>query len=264
MAWYTGDTTYDTILLVAFGYAALVAIGAPLGKASYGVFASQKMKLNVQPQLGWFLMEIPATLSFLFFYFQGENCWQPVPLFFLFVWCVHYANRGFVFPLLMRVPKGAKSDFHLSVVVLGWGVTALHGYLNATFISQLSDQYTTAWFTDPRFLVGIVIYYTGFTQNIRSESIIRNLRSKEEAARGENVFRIPQKGLFRWISSATYATEILSWIGFAIATWSLGAVFVLAITASNLIPRSFQMHRWYQEQFPDYPKERKALIPFVC
>ena len=67
MAWYTGDTTYDTILLVAFGYAALVAIGAPLGKASYGVFASQKMKLNLQPQLGWFLMEIPATLSFLFF-----------------------------------------------------------------------------------------------------------------------------------------------------------------------------------------------------
>ena len=57
---------------------------------------------------------------------------------------------------------------------------------------------------------------------------------------------------------------LLLWIGFAVATWSLGAVFVLAVTAGNLIPRAFQLHRWYLEKFPDYPKDRKALIPFVC
>ena len=32
MTWYTGDATYDTILLIAFAYAALVALGAPLGR----------------------------------------------------------------------------------------------------------------------------------------------------------------------------------------------------------------------------------------
>ena len=42
-------------------------------------------------------------------------------------------------------------------------------------------------------------------------------------------------------------------------TWSLGAVFVLLVTAGNLVPRSFRIHKWYQEKFPDYPKERKAL-----
>jgi 3-oxo-5-alpha-steroid 4-dehydrogenase 1 len=264
MAWYTSDPTYDMILLIAFGYAALIALGARFGKASYGVFSSARTKLNLQPQLGWLLMELPASLSFLYFYLQGQNRWEPVPLFFLFVWMVHYGNRGFIFPLRMRVPKGLKRDFHISVVLFGWIVTILHGYLNATFISELSDQYTTAWLTDPRFLIGIAIYYTGFITNVHSESIIRNLRSKEEAERGENVFRIPNGGLFRWISSATYATEILSWIGFAIATWALGAVFVLLVTAANLIPRAFQMHRWYQKEFPDYPKERKALIPFIC
>jgi len=264
MTWYTGDAVYDTVLLIGFVYAVLVAIGGSLGKASYGIFSSKRLRFNLQPQLGWFLMELPATVSFLYFYFQGANRWQPVPLFFLFVWMVHYSNRGFAFPFLMRVPKGARSDFHISVVVMGWLVTTLHGYLNASFISGLSDQYTTAWFTDPRFLIGIAIYYTAFVLNLYSDAIVRNLRTKEEAARGENVFRIPVGGLFRWISSPSYFTEIMSWVGFAIATWSLGAVFVLAITAGNLIPRSFQLHRWYQEKFPDYPKDRKALIPFIC
>jgi len=264
MTWYTGDAVYDTVLLIGFIYAALVAIGGAMGKAPYGIFSPTKLRFNLQPQLGWFLMELPATASFLYFYFQGANRWQTVPLIFLFVWMLHYANRGFAFPLLMRVPKGARSDFHISVVVMGWLVTALHGYLNASFISGLSDQYTNAWLTDPRFLIGIAIYYTAFVLNLYSDSIVRNLRTKEEAARGENVFRIPVGGLFRWISSPSYFTEIMSWVGFAIATWSLGAVFVLAITAGNLIPRSFQLHRWYKEKFPDYPKDRKALIPFIC
>jgi 3-oxo-5-alpha-steroid 4-dehydrogenase 1 len=55
----------------------------------------------------------------------------------------------------------------------------------------------------------------------------------------------------------------MSFLGFAIATWSLGAVFVLVVSAANLIPRAFQVHRWYQAKFPDYPSERKVLIPFV-
>jgi 3-oxo-5-alpha-steroid 4-dehydrogenase 1 len=263
MTWYTGNSTYDTVLAIGFGYALFVVIGGFFGSASYGVFASKKLRFNFDPRWGWFLMELPATLSFFYFYSQGQNRAEAVPLFFLFVWTVHYANRGYIFPLLMRVVKGAKGDFHISVVVLGILVTTMHGYLNAKFIADLGDQYTLSWFTDPRFVIGAVLYYTGFTMNIYSDWIVRNLRSKEEAAAGENVFRIPYGGLFRWISAPSYFTEILSWVGFALMTWSLGAVFVLVVTAGNLIPRSFAIHKWYKEQFPDYPKDRKALLPFI-
>lgn len=256
--------TYQWILIAGFVYVALIIIGGLLMPAPYGRFADDKFGVSLPPRLGWFLMELPATLSFLFFYFQGENRFELVPLIFLGVWLIHYGNRGFIFPMLMRVAKGAKGSFSIMIVLAGWLVTTLHGYLNAVFISHLSDHLTIEWLSDPRFIIGMAIYVFGYTMNIHSDAIIRNLRSKEEVEKGIKVYRIPQGGLFRYVSNPSYLTEILSFTGFAIATWSLGAVFVLLVSAANLIPRAFQIHRWYQEKFPeDYPKDRKVLIPFI-
>lgn len=154
MRWYTGDETYDTVLTLGFGFAASVAMGAAFTKSPYGRFASDRWGLNLSPRLGWFLMELPATLSFVFFFFRGENRFEPVPLFFLVVWLIHYGNRGFVFPYLIRSPRGAKASFSIVIVVTGWLVTTTHGYLNAAFISSLGTHFSTAWFADPRFLIG--------------------------------------------------------------------------------------------------------------
>lgn len=256
--------TYHWVLIIGFVYVALIIIGGLLMPAPYGRFASDKYGISLPPRLGWFLMELPATISFVYFYFQGQNRFELVPLLFLGVWLLHYGNRGFIFPLLMRVAKGAKGSFSIMIVLAGWLVTTLHGYLNAVFISHLSTHLTVEWLSDPRFIIGIAIYLFGYIMNIHSDAIIRNLRSKEEVEQGKKVYRIPQGGLFRYVSNPSYLTEILSFLGFAIATWSLGAVFVLLVSAANLIPRAFQIHRWYQEKFPeDYPKNRKVLIPFI-
>ncbi|MBW2377655.1 MAG: 3-oxo-5-alpha-steroid 4-dehydrogenase, partial [Deltaproteobacteria bacterium] len=116
---------------------------------------------------------------------------------------------------------------------------------------------------DPRFIFGITLYYGSLVLNIRSDAIIRNLRSVEEIEHGDKVYRIPRGGLFRYVTNPSYLTEITAFTGFAIATWSLGATFILLITIANLVPRAFQTHRWYKEKFPDYPRERRVLIPFV-
>ncbi len=255
---------YQNVLMVAFGYVVLIIIGGFLMPAPYGRFASGNFGFNFSPKWGWFLMELPASISFLFFYFQGDNSLETVPLIFLGIWCMHYGNRGFIFPMLMRVAKGAKGSFSIMIVTAGWLVTTLHGYLNAVFISHLSEHLNNAWLTDPRFIIGLAIYLTGFILNVQSDTIIRNLRSKEEVERGDKVYRIPQGGLFRYVSCPSYFTELLSFLGFAIATWSIGAVFVFLVSAANLIPRAFQTHRWYVEKFPqEYPTSRKVFIPFI-
>ena len=82
-------------------------------------------------------------------------------------------------------------------------------------------------------------------------------------AAGTKEYRIPRGGLFRWVSSPSYLTELGAWAGFALCTWSLAGVFIFLISAANLVPRAFATHRWYRERFPDYPPERKALIPYV-
>lgn len=256
--------TYNLILKVAFGYVALIIVGGFIMAAPYGKLSEGNVGFNLSPKWGWFLMELPATLSFLFFYFQGEHRFEMVPLIFLGIWLLHYGNRGFVFPMLMRVAKGAKGSFSVMIVVAGWFVTGMHGYLNAVFISEISNQFGTEWLTDPRFIVGLAIYFTGFILNVQSDAIVRNLRSKEEVASGEKHYRIPQGGLFKYVTNASYLTELISFLGFAIATWNLGAVFVLLVSAANLIPRAFQQHKWYKEKFADeYPADRKVIIPFI-
>lgn len=263
MSWYTGDTTYDTLLTFALGFALFVFAVSWFLPSPYGRFASERWGVSLSPRLGWFLMELPATLSFLYFFSQGPRRAEPVPLLFLAMWLVHYGNRGFFFPFSMRVAKGATGSFSLLVVCTGWVVTSLHGYFHATFYTRLGEHFTTAWLTDPRFLLGFALYYLCLAGNIHSDAIIRNLRSQEEVERGERVYRIPVGGLFRWVSSPSYLTELGAWAALALCTWSLASVFIFLISVGNLVPRAIATHRWYQEKFPDYPRERRALIPFV-
>jgi hypothetical protein len=49
----------------------------------------------------------------------------------------------------------------------------------------------------------------------------------------------------------------------AIATWSLPGLAFACFTIANLAPRAMTHHRWYRETFPDYPRTRRTLIPFV-
>jgi 3-oxo-5-alpha-steroid 4-dehydrogenase 1 len=263
LSWYTGDPTYDLVLAVALGSAAFVALASCFIPSPYGRFASERYGVGLDPRLGWLLMELPATLSFLYFYLRGPNRAELVPMIFCGMWLIHYANRGFFFPLSIRTPKGAKATFGLLVVVVGWLVTTTHGYLHAEFFARLGGHYSSEWLSGWRFWVGFVVYYVCFFLNVRADATLRNLRTREEVASGKRVYRIPRGGLFEYVTCPSYTAELVGWAGFALATWSFAGVFIFAISAANLVPRALATHAWYKERFPDYPKERRALVPFI-
>ena len=98
----------------------------------------------------------------------------------------------------------------------------------------------------------------GFAINQHADWVLMNLRKP-----GETGYKIPHGGLYRCITCPNYFGEILEWTGFAIASWSLPGVAFALYTFANLAPRAVSHHAWYREKFPDYPKERKALLPFV-
>ena len=89
MEYLMQESTYDTVLNGAFIYAAVILVGAFFVRAPYGRFASEQWGVSVSPKWGWFLMELPATLSFVWFYFHGDNRFETVPLFFLGIWLLH-------------------------------------------------------------------------------------------------------------------------------------------------------------------------------
>ena len=259
----TGDPTFDLPLTLALALALLTALAAPFVATPYGRFASARWGPALDPRIGWMLMELPASVVFLATYFRGPNRLEPFPLFFLFVWCCHYLNRGFLMPLFMRVPKGQKSSFGLMVIAVGWVVTSLHGYLNAAWVTRFHPEPGLSWLADPRFLVGIALYYGGFALNLHADHVLRTLRTQDELDRGERVYRIPRGGLYEHVTNASYFAELVLWAGLALFSWSPAGVFIVAVSAANLVPRALATHRWYLERFPDYPRERKILIPFV-
>ncbi len=257
------DSFFRYALILAYSLVFFVALASIFVDSPFGKFSSEKMGINLGPRLGWFLMELPASLSFYYFYLKGPKAFDLVPLFFLFVWTCHYLNRGFIFPYLIRAPKGAKSNFSISVVTMGWVVTFLHGYLNATFITNIGTHFDNSWFLDPRFLIGITLYYLGFYLNIKSDQIVRNLRTTEEVNSGKKVYRIPFGGGFKYVSNPSYLGELVAWLGFAMATWSPGGLFIFLISFANLFPRAIATHKWYLNRFTDYPKDRKIIFPFI-
>jgi len=92
--------------------------------------------------------------------------------------------------------------------------------------------------------------------NQLSDNILLNLRKTPG-----NGYKIPYGGLFRWVSCPNFFGEIIEWSGFALMIWSPAGLAFAVWTAANLIPRALDHHKWYRENFPDYPQERKAVFP---
>ena len=133
----------------------------------------------------------------------------------------------------------------------------LNAYLNARWISHLGD-YSGAWLTDPRFLGGAMLFLVGFGINERADTMLIRLRGP-----GESGYKIPRGWLYERICCPNYLGEILEWLGWAIACWSLAGLAFALFTVANLAPRALANRRWYRQTFLDFPAERKALVPFI-
>jgi steroid 5-alpha reductase family enzyme len=119
-------------------------------------------------------------------------------------------------------------------------------------------EYSSDWINNQIFYIGLIIFFTGMYINIKSDYLIIALRKNMGPG-----YHLPTKFMHKYISSPNYFGEIIEWLGWAILTWSIsGAVFALW-TIANLLPRAFTHHQWYKEKFPDYPKNRKAIIPGI-
>ncbi len=143
------------------------------------------------------------------------------------------------------------------IVVSGGFYCALNGYLNGMWVGVFG-QYDNAWLTDIRFITGVVIFISGYALNKRSDYILSHLRKP-----GETDFKIPYGAGFKYVSAPHYLGELMTWTGFALASWSWAGLLFVVMTAANLIPRALSTHKWYHETFDDYPKERKAVIPLI-
>ena len=267
---------YSILVLVTTVIAVGVFVILFFTTAGYGRHTQKKWGPRINTHLGWFIMELP-TLVVMGLCFIFSDKWlvdsgglKWTYFVFLFVWFLHYGHRVLIYPFQIR--NGKKMT--LTIVLMGFVFNLSNVYIQGRWLFTLSDpiyanellfpisnaDYSSiSWLYSPQFIIGIVIFIIGYIINKKSDSILQGLR--RTSTNGE--YKIPQGFLYKFISAPNYLGEILEWVGWAILTWSLAGMSFVIWTFANLFPRAISHHRWYKEQFDDYPEERKAIIPFL-
>ena len=248
---------YNTFMWVMAATAVLVFVALQFFEAGYGYLFDSRYGPPVPNKLGWVLMESPVFVAMCILWALSERQWDVVPLVLFAMFQLHYFQRSFIFPLLMR----GNSMMPLGIVLMGMTFNTLNALMQGGWIFFLSPaDYYADWFSKPFIYIGIAIFFAGMFINWQADYIIRHLRKP-----GDTKHYIPKGGMFRYVSSANYFGELVEWTGFAIASWSwAGAVFVLW-TFANLAPRSASLYKRYEKEFG---KEftslgRKRIIPFI-
>jgi 3-oxo-5-alpha-steroid 4-dehydrogenase 1 len=237
------------IALAVIVFFVLLKITAP-----YGRHTTSNWGPLVSNRLGWLLMELPVLVVLFLFLLPAAKTISAASWVLIGLFCLHYFNRVFIFPFRLRT-KGKKMP--LVIVLSAVFFNIMNGFSLGYFFSHFAN-YTSEWFTDIRFIAGIILFFTGLYINWKADDMLIHLRKP-----GETGYKIPKGWLFEKISCPNLFGELVEWTGFAILCWNLPGFTFLIWTAANLIPRALSHHRWYKEKFVDYPAERKAIIPYL-
>lgn len=247
---------FDILLITMAVIAAIVFFVLYYVEAGYGMLLNKRWGFAISNKIGWMCMEAPVFLVMLYFWSNSDRQFDTVPFLFFLLFELHYLQRAFIFPFLLR----GNSKMPVSIMMMAVVFNLLNGYMQGTWIFRLAPEtlYTTDWLYTPQFIIGVIIFFAGMIINKHSDYIIRNLRKP-----GDTSHYLPKGGLFNYVTSANYLGEIIEWIGFAILTWSAsGAVFAWW-TIANLVPRANAIYKKYKSTFGEELGNRKRVIPFI-
>lgn len=232
--------------------------------AGYGYLSEKNWGPIINNKVAWVLMEAPAFLLMLFYTlryaFSKVNYDNSDLVLYILAgfYLLHYFQRSFIFPLLMR----GKSKMPILIMSMGMIFNALNSYLIGMwlFTDLSSGSYSINWLTTPAFIAGTIIFCIGMGINIHSDYVIRHLRKP-----GDTNHYIPKKGFYKYVTSANYFGEFVEWCGYALLTWSAAGALFAVWTFANLAPRAKSLSDKYEAEFGDEYKSlhKKHIIPFI-
>ncbi len=160
---------------------------------------------------------------------------------------LHFVKRTLEV-LFVHKYSGSIQPFTFGVIVSAY---ALMGGM----ISWLNARPIPA--ADFWFYAGLILYLSGEAGNFYHHKLLAKLREKEGG------YHLPRGGWFEYATCPHYFFELLGWLGIALMSRHLFTVLTFVAMFGYLVARSVKTRQWYLERFPQYPKERKFMIPFI-
>lgn len=113
-------------------------------------------------------------------------------------------------------------------------------------------------------LIRIIMLVSGFIAaelgNLYSHVILARIRSSSN----DNKKRaIPRGFAFEWVSCANYMFESIAWLLFAILINNRSSWIFWILSTGQMYIWARKKHLKYLKEFPNYPRNRKAMFPFL-
>lgn len=252
------ESFFNGLIYGMLGLAVIVFISLYFVTAGYGQFRTRQWGWSINNKVAWMLMEVPVFLVMLGIWYFSSQKWELPQLVLFGLFELHYFQRSLVFPWLLK----GQSKMPVVIMFMGILFNLINGFLqggglylfpNPDF--QEGAYYLLRW----NAIAGILLFFVGMTINLHSDHVIRHLRQP-----GDTRHYLPQKGMYRYVTSANYLGEIMEWVGFALAAATLAAWVFPIWTAANLVPRAHAINKRYKEEFgQEALKNRKRVIPFI-
>ncbi|KAJ8533032.1 hypothetical protein K7X08_015921 [Anisodus acutangulus] len=250
---------YHYSLLSLFLIAPPTFLACQFLTAPYGKHHRPGWGPTISPPLAWFLMESPTLWLTLILFPFGKNYTNPLSLILISPYLFHYTNRTIIYPLKLYFNAYRREikngGFPVSIALMAFGFNLLNAYVQARWVSHYADYDVWFWF---RFSGGLAVFGGGMVMNVWADKVLVGLKS------GGGGYKIPTGGLFEYVSCPNYLGELVEWLGWALMNWSWAGLGFFLYTFANLVPRARFNHEWYLQKFgEDYPRKRKAVIPFL-
>ena len=184
--------TYNIFLAVMAVTALFVFIALYFVKAGYGYLYNPKFGFPIPNKLAWVLMEAPVFITMWVLWYLSGASFNAVSLVLFSIIQIHYFQRSFIFPMLLR----GNSKMPVSIMLMGATFNTLNALMQGGWLFYIVPEYYpdyyADWFCKPYIYIGIAVWLFGFITNLHSDYIIRHLRKP-----GDKKHYIPYGGMFR-------------------------------------------------------------------
>ncbi|KAF8193432.1 3-oxo-5-alpha-steroid 4-dehydrogenase-domain-containing protein [Pholiota molesta] len=241
------------------------------------VFGEQKdWELQVKdlgPQVSWrtvFLVEYfgPLVIHPLFYYFPklwyGQDVQHSALQKYVFAFVIlHFIKRELETVFVHRFSNATMPWFN--IVKNSAHYHLLSGVLLA------ADVYRPKYSATSPYIVGTIrnnekflwicagIWAFAELSNLHTHLTVRALRPAGSRKRG-----IPYGYGFNLVSFPNYFFETIAWTTICVMTGSIGAVIFTVVAAAQMAIWAIKKHQNYKKEFgKEYPRNRKAMIPFI-
>lgn len=173
----------------------------------------------------------------------------------LLLFVVHYVNRDILYPLSLKTTTKVPLEIVLTCILY----TTANGYLQCYGSQQpLSPNRLLQ-------LIGVALFAAGMWINIKADKMLQEAKDAVSSmdSTGKKKYALVRGFLFDLISSPNYFGEIIEWFGYWMVCQHSTALLFAVATLDILTPGAIKRHQWNLKNIDGYPKDRKALIPFL-